>query len=783
MCPAGGLVILSRRSSELLLFDQVHEASTRGSGAVLLVSGPVGTGKTALLQAMSARAAREGSWCFEVTGSARERELPYGVVDRLIQSMCGAGMADPFPGGLDSGEDFFVLMDRVAAAVRDFACGRTLLIGIDDVHFADEQSLRCLSFLIRRVESSGVVMVLNESTSYERDTADLRAEMLHLPFCRRLRLTPLTRADIAEQLREPFGGVPDRALVQFCAEVSGGIPLLLFALIDDLSAASDPATGEPGVNFRHAVLRSLHRCAPSTAKIGEAIAVLGDHATPELVAELSGLDVAQVDEGIRDLREMGVLGWDGFRHPRTRAAVLSGIPFPERPVMHSRAAELLHGSGASASAVAEHLITAQDGGKAPWRVAILCEAAREAMAAGDVDSAVSSLRHAVSASSGEDQRARAGVLLADAQWHADPSRAARRLHELGQDARAGLLAGPDVLTAVNQLLWWGEFDEAEELMRLTDPGEGDSGAAHLWSFFRRTGDETGLPADSPLALSGPLAAAAYLSAAASLAVDGAPSDRADQMLVGMRAGTPLTPALYALVVLVQTGRLAEAIAWCDRLLKEEWINRVPMRRVMIATIEAVAMLRAGDSATALSSIREVFDTVPPPVWGVVVGLPLSVAVRASTDLGDNDSARSYLAVPVPPAMFDTPFALPYLLALGQYHLAMGHPESAATYTRSCLDLIARWGVDAACIVDGPAGPETDPVPGFPPAEALPPAPEDGAKLTDAEHRVATLAAAGKTNRQIAERLFVTVSTVEQHLTKVYRKLNVRSRAGLQRYGC
>ena len=38
--------------------------------------------------------------------------------------------------------------------------------------------------------------------------------------------------------------------------------------------------------------------------------------------------------------------------------------------------------------------------------------------------------------------------------------------------------------------------------------------------------------------------------------------------------------------------------------------------------------------------------------------------------------------------------------------------------------------------------------------------------------MATLAAAGHTNREISEKLFVTISTVEQHLTRIYRKLNV-----------
>ncbi|MGK7233101.1 helix-turn-helix transcriptional regulator [Streptomyces hygroscopicus] len=51
-------------------------------------------------------------------------------------------------------------------------------------------------------------------------------------------------------------------------------------------------------------------------------------------------------------------------------------------------------------------------------------------------------------------------------------------------------------------------------------------------------------------------------------------------------------------------------------------------------------------------------------------------------------------------------------------------------------------------------------------------------LTEAEVRIAVLAAHGNTNREIASKLFVTVSTVEQHLTRIYRKLNVKRRRDL-----
>jgi DNA-binding NarL/FixJ family response regulator len=58
------------------------------------------------------------------------------------------------------------------------------------------------------------------------------------------------------------------------------------------------------------------------------------------------------------------------------------------------------------------------------------------------------------------------------------------------------------------------------------------------------------------------------------------------------------------------------------------------------------------------------------------------------------------------------------------------------------------------------------------------APHAEGELTPTEQRVVDLAAHGLSNKEIAARLFVTVHTVEVHLSHAYAKLGVRSRAQL-----
>jgi DNA-binding CsgD family transcriptional regulator len=109
--------------------------------------------------------------------------------------------------------------------------------------------------------------------------------------------------------------------------------------------------------------------------------------------------------------------------------------------------------------------------------------------------------------------------------------------------------------------------------------------------------------------------------------------------------------------------------------------------------------------------------------------------------------------------------------LGRHLRRTGRPGEARTPLRRALDLAQRSG--AAPLADQ-ARQELLATGARPRRTAL----TGPDALTSAERRVAGLAAAGMSNRQIAQHLFITLPTVETHLRHAFGKLGITSRAGL-----
>ncbi|MFD9221098.1 AAA family ATPase [Streptomyces sp. NPDC060064] len=112
--------------------------------------------------------------------------------------------------------------------------------------------------------------------------------------------------------------------------------------------------------------------------------------------------------------------------------------------------------------------------------------------------------------------------------------------------------------------------------------------------------------------------------------------------------------------------------------------------------------------------------------------------------------------------------------LGRLCRLMDDVNRARMLVRKAWHVAKSCGAEPLCRQLIPGGTDPD----FEAPRHEPVLPQNTASLTEAESRVAVLAAHGNTNREIAARLYVTVSTVEQHLTRIYRKLKVNRRREL-----
>lgn len=113
--------------------------------------------------------------------------------------------------------------------------------------------------------------------------------------------------------------------------------------------------------------------------------------------------------------------------------------------------------------------------------------------------------------------------------------------------------------------------------------------------------------------------------------------------------------------------------------------------------------------------------------------------------------------------------------LGRAYRVIGDTDRARPLLRDAARLAERCGAEMLSRrLRGDRLP-----PDIPPIARVRPAPTAFETLSPAERRVAELAALGKRNRDIADALAITTSTVEQHLTKVYRKLSVARRGELR----
>src|SRR4029077_9595856 len=357
--------------------------------------------KTRFLAEFARSADQAGRLVLSGSASELERDLPFSVfVDALDEYLRGLDtnrlavldedvrteLSHVFPSlsALATTGDVALQHERyrshraVRALLEELAKTRSLVLVLDDFHWADSASVELLGALLRRPPAAAVLIALAVRPHQ-------MAERLYAALERAYREKGVSRIELGAltplEARELVG---DEVAVLY--DESGGNPFYLEQLARSLGrhgGAGAPDVPLSGIEVPSAVAASLSEelglLSDDARRVLEGASVAGDPFEPELAAaaaatsEPAAMDA--IDELLlRDLvRNTEVPRRFRFRHPLIRRAVYEATPGGWRLGAHERCADLLAARGATAAARAHHVErSAREGDLAA--VAVLREA-------------------------------------------------------------------------------------------------------------------------------------------------------------------------------------------------------------------------------------------------------------------------------------------------------------------------------------------------------------------------------------------------------------------------
>ncbi|WP_307625989.1 ATP-binding protein [Streptomyces turgidiscabies] len=397
MGDAGHGTPLLGRSLELARFDELldraagdargpargEEPRDSGRSRLVDITGEAGIGKSRLLGEVCARASRRGMTVLRGRATEYERQVPFQVFTDALAHL------DPHaPAGFQETDAVAPLLQQSGGAVDRFGLHRStaallarlaapsgLLLALDDLHWADPASQELLDHLVRHPVHAPVVLAVTRRDRQSPESLAARLTRgLDTGAVVRLGLRPLSAGDCAE-LAGP-GLPPAEAAALYAA--SEGNPFYFLTLLQAHRGGTTPESSVPP-GLGTLLLDELTALAPSRRGIVEAVAVLGEHATPAMVSRVTGHSGAAFTDDVhalarRDLLRSAAQGLLTLRHPVVRTLVHESTPFLRRVEIHRLAAQELARAGVSAAERAHHVeqsLTAWD----PEAVAVLDEAA------------------------------------------------------------------------------------------------------------------------------------------------------------------------------------------------------------------------------------------------------------------------------------------------------------------------------------------------------------------------------------------------------------------------
>ena len=284
-----------------------------------------------------------------------------------------------------------VLAEAMLRVLRWLSAGRGAVVVLEDMHWADRETLAVLEYLADHVTAFPVAVVLT-ARSDEPGTSGLGSALTRDALY--LHLGPLADREVAAMAAACLGvDAAPAAILAGLRRNAAGLPLL----VEDLVGVA----GRPGpLRYAEIISGRLARLDAGARGLVEAAAVLGTEVDPGLLGQVSGLAPPAAADAVTAARVSGLLtpvdGRLAFRHALIRELVLAQLDPRDRARLCRRAAETLAASMAGASVISERLGELWIQAGEPRRaVAALHRAGRAARAAGAIAAAEALVRRAL----------------------------------------------------------------------------------------------------------------------------------------------------------------------------------------------------------------------------------------------------------------------------------------------------------------------------------------------------------------------------------------------------
>jgi len=354
-----------------------------GQGSVVAVLGEAGIGKTRLVDELIGAAEEQGARVLVGRSYESEQVLPFGPwVDALraghitddLRKMAPAWRAElahvlPELAGPDvdpvkSTPDFLKVFESVTAAIGLLAEQRPLLLVLEDLHWADEMSLRLLAFFGRRLHSRRVLAAVTVREEELVDVPMLRRILDELQRERRLwslTLVALSRDNTLALVRTLLRSGSDEASLARLGEeawvASAGNPFVVVEAVRSRAQGiglGDQTAGAGLVapraltlpeSVRQLVTRRLERLSDRGRLLTTVAAVIGREFEFALLQRAADLEDTEAAEGMEELVRRRVLQGVGerfdFTHDRIREVARAALLAPRHRVLHCSVAEAI----------------------------------------------------------------------------------------------------------------------------------------------------------------------------------------------------------------------------------------------------------------------------------------------------------------------------------------------------------------------------------------------------------------------------------------------------------